>query len=107
MVIDLYTPNSANTQMYVHSNSTNGMRQVKVTATNTCGNYAEDFVFYVPGMAKIYPNPVKDVLIVDFTDYAKMEKLPAQVFLFAENSTKPLKVIETSNGSGRRFRSRD
>lgn len=96
MVIDLYSPNSANTQMYVHSNSTNGMRQVKLTATNTCGNYAEDFVFYVPGMAKAYPNPAKDILVVDFAEYTKVEELPSKILLFPENNTNPLKIIKTS-----------
>ncbi len=45
MTIDLYTPNNPTTQMYIYSNSTDGFRQVKLTGTNACGNYAEDFVF--------------------------------------------------------------
>ncbi|MCF0038985.1 S8 family serine peptidase [Dyadobacter fanqingshengii] len=92
MAIDLYSPNSSNTQMYVLGNSTNGYRKVKLTATNSCGNYAEDFVFSLSGMFKVYPNPATDILTLEwFTEDGR--SVPEQIQLFNENSEKPERVV--------------
>lgn len=94
IIIDLYSPNNPNTQMYVYSNSTNGSRKVKVTAANGCGSYAEDFVFYLQsGMLKAYPNPATDVLTLEFLMYEEKERFPDQVMLYSEHSLIPKKVI--------------
>ena len=67
MNIDLYSPSSANTQMYVYSSSTNGSRHVRVNATNSCGSYYEDFVFYLVGgsFMSVYPNPVQNEITIE------------------------------------------
>ncbi|MBO9614907.1 MAG: hypothetical protein J7619_19545 [Dyadobacter sp.] len=94
MTIDLYTPNNPTTQMYVYSNSTDGLRQVKVTATNTCGNYAEDFVFYLEfGNYKAYPNPAKEKITIEFANPASLASVQAKLELYAENSLKPVRSI--------------
>ncbi|NIJ51446.1 S8 family serine peptidase [Dyadobacter arcticus] len=93
MAIDIYNPNSASTQMYVLANSTNGLRKVKLTAANSCGNYAEDFVFYLSSGLKVYPNPAKDLVTLEFGRAEIEETLPVQIQLFKENSTNPERVI--------------
>lgn len=67
MTIDLYSPSSPNTQMYVYSSSTSGSRHVRVNATNSCGSYYEDFVFYIAGgfLMAVYPNPVQNELTIE------------------------------------------
>lgn len=91
MTIDLYTPNSPATQMYVYSNSTNGFRQVKLTATNACGNYAEDFVFLLEsGNFKAYPNPAKEKITLEFGNPAMLAVMSTKVELYPEKSAKPV-----------------
>lgn len=94
MTIDLYTPNNPTTQMYVYSNSTDGLRQVKVTATNSCGSYAEDFVFYLEsGMFKFYPNPAKDNVTLEFTNAELLTAIPSKIELFSEKSIVPVRSV--------------
>ncbi|MCE6988287.1 S8 family serine peptidase [Dyadobacter sp. CY323] len=94
MAVDIYNPNSPSTQMYVLANSTNGYRKVKVMATNSCGNYAEDFVFLLSsGMLKVYPNPAKDFLTLEFGSTEIEEFLPYEIQLFSETLTKPDRII--------------
>ena len=104
MTIDLYTPNNPTTQMYVYSNSTDGLRQVKVTATNSCGSYAEDFVFYLEsGMFKFYPNPAKDNVTLEFANTELLAAMPSKVELFSEKSIWPVRSVlikEISNKQG-------
>lgn len=104
MTIDLYTPNSATTQMYVYSNSTDGFRQVKLTGTNACGNYAEDFVFLLQsGNFKAYPNPAKDKITLEFDNPAVFTRLVNKVELYPEKSAKPVHSVvirEVFNGMG-------
>jgi len=94
ITIDLYSPSSPTTQMYVYSSSTSGYRQVKVTATNTCGNYAEDFVFYLAsGLMRAYPNPATDKIILEFTSPEILDAMPVRVDLYSEKSTVPVQTI--------------
>jgi hypothetical protein len=94
ITIDLYSPSSPTTQMYVYSNSTTGYRQVKVTATNTCGNYAEDFVFYLEsGLMKAYPNPATDKIKLEFTNSEILEAMPVRVDLYNEKSAIPVQTV--------------
>jgi hypothetical protein len=67
MAISLYSPSSANTQMYVYSSSTTGSRHVRVNATNSCGSHYEDFVFYLVGgsFMSVYPNPVQNEITIE------------------------------------------
>ncbi|MNL41581.1 hypothetical protein D3C87_1639970 [compost metagenome] len=53
--------------MYVYSSSTSGSRHVRVNATNSCGSYYEDFVFYIAGgfLMAVYPNPVQNELTIE------------------------------------------
>jgi subtilisin family serine protease len=95
IAIDLYSPNSPNTQLYVLGNSTNGYRKVKLTATNSCGNYAEDFVFSLVGMFKVYPNPAKDNLTLElFTEDEKY--IQKQIQFISENSGKAEKILDVT-----------
>jgi hypothetical protein len=92
--VDIYSPNSPNTQMYVLANSTNGYRKVKLTATNNCGNYAEDFVFLLSsGMLKVFPNPATDLLTLDFGSTEVEESIPQEIQLIGETSTNPERVV--------------
>lgn len=85
--ITLYSPNTPNTNMYVSSLSTNGLRFVKVTATNSCGNYSEDFVFYMESFLRaVYPNPAKNILTLEFN--TSKETLPDAIELINEKSKK-------------------
>ncbi|UTA66479.1 S8 family serine peptidase [Emticicia sp. 21SJ11W-3] len=83
--LTIYNPSSASTNMYVSSTSTNGNRFVKVTATNTCGSYNEDLVFYVrPSFRLAYPNPAKGQLTLEFNGVD--ETLPDAIELINEKS---------------------
>lgn len=94
MTIDLYSPNSPATQMYVYSTSTSGSRHVRVTVTNTCGSYYEDFVFYLMGGSMMaYPNPATDLLTLEFVNAEISESLPEKVELYSEGSSKSIKTI--------------
>lgn len=93
MNIDLYTPSSPTTQMYVYSNSTNGLRQVKVTATNSCGNYAEDFVFYIQSGFKVYPNPATEKITLEFDNAAVRPAMPSKIELYAEKSGQSVRSV--------------
>lgn len=112
MIIDLYTPNSANTQMYVYSTTTYGSRHVRVTATNTCGSYYEDFVFYIPTFFKaVYPNPAKDYLTLEFNNLSDKAGLPDAIELINEKSIKkeltlPIDNLlkDTKNHDGNKYR---
>jgi hypothetical protein len=80
--------------MYVYSSSTTGHRQVKVTATNTCGNYAEDFVFYLTsGLMRAYPNPATDNITLEFISPEFLEAMPVRVDLYSEKSTVPVRTV--------------
>ncbi|MFS0489782.1 S8 family serine peptidase [Leadbetterella byssophila] len=111
MVIDIYYPNSANTQMYVYGTSTNGSRHVRVTATNSCGSYYQDFVFYIPSFFKsVYPNPAKDYLTLDFNDLTEKATLPDAIELYNEASMKKELVLniddvlkDTKNQQGNKY----
>ncbi|TLV00672.1 S8 family serine peptidase [Dyadobacter luticola] len=94
MAIDIYSPISPSTQMYVLANSTTGLRKVKLTATNSCGNYSEDFVFYLSsGMLKVYPNPVKDYITLEFATAEIEETIPDQIQIFSESSANPAMIV--------------
>lgn len=93
MTIDLYTPNNPTTQMYVYSNSTYGLRQVKVTATNSCGNYAEDFVFLLESGFKVYPNPATEKITLEFANAAMLAAMPSKIELFAEKFAQPVRSV--------------
>lgn len=94
MTIDLYTPNNPTTQMYVYSNSTDGFRQVKLTAANACGNYGEDFVFLLEsGNFKVYPNPAKGKITLEFDNAAMLATTPTKVELYPEKSSKPIRSV--------------
>lgn len=93
MTIDLYTPNNPTTQMYVYSNSTDGLRQVKLTATNACGNYAEDFVFYLESGFKIYPNPAKEKITLEFANAHLLAAMPSKLELFDEKTMQPVRSV--------------
>lgn len=93
MTIDLYTPNNATTQMYVYSNSTDGFRQVKLTATNACGNYAEDFVFLLESGFKVYPNPATEKITLEFAIAAMLSAMPSKIELFTETSTQSVRSV--------------
>jgi hypothetical protein len=82
--VSLYNPNSANTGMYVSSNSTYGYRTVKATATNVCGSYSEDFVFYLQSSYRAYPNPAKETFAVEFTSTENQLALPDELTLVSE-----------------------
>lgn len=89
MTIDIYYPSWPNTQMYVYGTSTYGSRHVRVTATNTCGSYYQDFVFYIPSFFKaVYPNPAKEYLTLDFNSLTDKATLPDAVELYHETSMK-------------------
>jgi hypothetical protein len=105
MTIDLYTPNNPTTQMYVYSNSTDGFRQVKLTATNACGNYAEDFVFLVQSGFKVYPNPAPEKITLEFANAALLAAMPSKIELFAEKSAQSVRsVILKEIFDGKSFR---
>lgn len=91
MTIDLYSPSSANTQMYVHSSSTNGSRNVRVNATNSCGSYYEDFVFYLIGgsFMAVYPNPVQNEVTIEAQ---AVETMLESIVLFSEQTGQIAKV---------------
>lgn len=93
MTIDLYTPNNPTTQMYVYSNSTDGFRQVKLTATNACGNFAEDFVFLLESGFKVYPNPAMEKITLEFANTAMLAAMPSKIELFAEKSTQSVRSV--------------
>lgn len=111
MVIDIYYPNSANTQMYVYGTSTYGSRHVRVTATNACGSYYEDFVFYIPSFFKaVYPNPAKEYLTLEFNNLTEKATLPDAVELYNEASMKKEVILtiddilkDTKNQQGNRY----
>jgi hypothetical protein len=111
MVIDIYYPNSANTQMYVYGTSTYGSRHVRVTATNSCGSYYQDFVFYIPSFFKsVYPNPAKDYLTLDFNNLTEKATLPDAIELYNEASMKKELVLnigdvlkDTKNQQGNKY----
>jgi hypothetical protein len=89
IVIDINTPNSANTQMYVHATSTNGARHVRVSALNSCGSYYEDFVFYIPSFFKsVYPNPAKDYITIECNDLEAKTALPDALVFYNEATMK-------------------
>ncbi len=104
MTIDLYSPNNPATQMYVYSTSTSGSRKVKVTATNACGTYNEDFVFYLNGGALMaYPNPTTELLTLEFANPEIEESLPSQINLYSESSieiVRSVAVTEVYNKKG-------
>lgn len=93
MTITLYNPNSANTQMYVYSTSTSGQRRVKVTASNSCGTYSEDFVFYVYSGFRTYPNPAKESFTVEFTSAEEDKFLPDELELLSEKTTETVRKV--------------
>lgn len=88
ITIDLYTPNSPNTQMYVYASSTIGSRTVRVTATNSCGSYYEDFVFYIPGgyFIAVYPNPTKSKLTIEIPSVSALETTLGSIVLISEQT---------------------
>ncbi len=112
MSISLYTPNSANTQMYVNGTSTNGSRHVRVTATNSCGSYYQDIVFFIPSFFKAaYPNPAKDYLTLEFNDLSDKTGLPDAIELINEKSIKRELTLsindllkDTKNRDGNKYR---
>lgn len=98
MTIDLYTPNSPNTQMYVYGTTTNGSRHVRVTATNSCGSYYQDFVFYIPSFFKaVYPNPAKDYLTLEFNDLSNKTGLPDAIELINGKSIQKELTLSIDN----------
>lgn len=79
--------------MYVYSNSTDGFRQVKLTATNACGNYAEDFVFLLESGFKVYPNPATEKITLEFASAAMLSAMPSKIELFTERSTQSVRSV--------------
>lgn len=93
MTISLYNPSNPSTPMYVNGSSTVGSRYVRVTGTNTCGSYYEDFVFYIPGgMLKAYPNPAKDILVIEFSS-SESTNLPNEISLISEKTGSIVRAI--------------
>lgn len=97
MTITLYSPNSANAQMYVYSTSTSGQRRVKVTATNTCGTYDEDFVFFVYSSYRTYPNPASESFAVEFASAEEEIMLPDELELISEKTQKTVRKVDVKN----------
>lgn len=93
LAINIYSPNSPSTGMYVYSNSTSGQRKVKVTASNTCGSYSEDFVFYMYSSFRTYPNPAKESFTVEFASTEEDTYLPDELELLSEKSTKSVRKV--------------
>jgi len=98
IAITIYSPTTASTNMYVSSLSTTGARYVRVTATNTCGSYYEDFVFYLMSFRIIaYPNPARDLLTLKFDNIDEKEFLPDFIELVNEKSLKTELYLSIDN----------
>ncbi len=75
--------------MYVSSMSTTGFRNVRVTGTNACGSSNQDFVFYLSSfLLKVYPNPAKNQLTMEFSSLEDKGFLPKVIELVNERSMK-------------------
>lgn len=85
------TPSGNSCSIYVTGSI--GSRYIRITATNSCGTSTRDVVLYIPSSFKVYPNPAKDILTLEFPNTETPEALPDQIDLYNENSSQPIKSV--------------
>lgn len=72
-----------------------GSGKVSITVSNPCnGSYTRDIIFYIPSGYRMYSNPVKDKVTVEFTDTQLKEALPDLLEIVSEKSQKVVKYVD-------------
>lgn len=87
------SPTGSYAYLYVNSSSTTGHREIIVSGTNTCGTLNQMLYLYLAGTFKMYPNPTKTELTLEFPNTQVKNTLPVEVTLLAESSMSPVKTI--------------
>lgn len=84
--------NNGNCQVNVAGSTGNG--SVNITVSNSCGSYVRYNTFYIPASYRLYANPAKEDLSVQFsyTDYR--DALPDLLEILSEKQIKVVKSID-------------
>lgn len=70
-----------------------GNRFIRIVTSNDCGSVSRDIVLYKPSDFKVFPNPTKSTLTVEFDYTEYLESLPDQLEIISEKTLKVEKNI--------------
>ncbi len=75
----------------INISGTIGSRFLRISVNTNCGSNSRDVVFYIPSGYRMYSNPVKDKLTVEFANADLLEALPDQIEIVSEKEQKTVK----------------
>lgn len=85
--------NGPNNIEYYLNLSSGQSTNIAVSATNACGTSNRTIAFATYYGYRMYPNPAKTTVYVEFDNTEKAELLPEEIRLFSEKSTNPIQRI--------------
>ena len=65
-----------------------GSRSIRIVTSNACGSVSRDIVLYKPSAFRVFPNPTKSTLTVEFNYVEYFEGLPDQLEIISEKTLK-------------------
>jgi hypothetical protein len=65
-----------------------GNRSIRIVTTNACGSATRDIVLFKTSSFRVFPNPTKSTLSVEFDYTEMMEALPDQMEIISEKTLK-------------------
>lgn len=66
----------------------NGSNGVKINVISACGDQERTVIMYIPSSYKAAPNPVKDILNVEFSNSLVKEALPQKIIIYNDEGNK-------------------
>lgn len=90
--VNAFANDPKNIEYYLNLSSGQSVN-VGVTVTNACGYSNRTITFIAYSGYRVYPNPAKTTLYIEFDNTEKAELLPETLQLLSEESTKPVLSI--------------
>ena len=94
--VNAFANGPSNTEYYLTLSSGQSVN-VGVTATNACGTSNRTIAFAAYSGYKVFPNPAKSTVYIEFDTVEKADLLPETIQLMSETSTKPVLTIDVQN----------
>ena len=99
--INAFANGPNNTEYYLNLSSGQSSN-IAVSASNDCGTSNRTISFSAYSGYKVYPNPAKNSVYVEFDNTSKAEVLPEEIQLLNEKSTDPLQRINVQDAFSRK-----
>ena len=89
--------NGPNNIEYYLNLSSSQSTNIAVSATNDCGTSNRTITFAAYSGYRVYPNPAKNTVYIEFDNTEKAELLPNEIRLLSEKSTNPIFTINVQD----------